>query len=199
MSFDIAITAAAIWRGTSEQLPKPGFEVRDKRHDPVATAGLVALERALAGQMDLVTARTAVLGVTRVGCPHHVDRVASALLKRRPRQGYFARAGAHMIATYAAMALQTHGPAFTITGSAAVIPHIFTVASQLCSGVADQVILLAADKIGDELLSVAFVLSANGSKRLNPGILATSAQSDGLTLPALFELFRWADSAPVPA
>ena len=154
------IKASGLYEGDAASAPAPVLAPKDKRYDPIVGAGLVALGRALerGGLADPAT--TAILGITDRGCEAHVAKVTAGILEGKPRQAMFARAGAHTIATYVAMALDCHGPALTLSGGAATAATAWQIAIQLLArGAAGEVILLGADRVGDQLIAAAVVLA----------------------------------------
>jgi 3-oxoacyl-(acyl-carrier-protein) synthase len=92
--------------------------------------------------------------------------VTAGIAEHRPRQAFFVRAGAQTIATYAAMALDCHGPALTLSGATVVATTAWQIARRfMAAGAAQEVILLGADRIGERLVAAAFLLSAgNGAE-----------------------------------
>ena len=127
-----------------------GFDVTDKRYDPLVGATLCVLHR-LWVYTEPFPARTAVIAVTDVGCRAHVDRVVQALSEgMRPRQAIFARASARMLATYPALALSTHGPTFALSGGAATLRWALALAVSLIGNQqCEAAVLIAADTLDD--------------------------------------------------
>lgn len=163
------IRSIGLYDGDIAATPSHNLAPKDKRYDPVVGAGLAALARAI--EMCALTdaSNTAIIGVTDRGCSAHVAKVTAGIVEKKPRQAFFARAGAQTIATYAAMALDCHGPALTLSGSAAMALTAWKIALQFMStGVAKEVILLGADRLGDRLVAAALLLSSTTKDAANP-------------------------------
>lgn len=143
------------------------FQLEDRRYDPVVGAGLAALGRALRGHGIEAPDVTACIGITGRGCSTHVARVSAGIADRRPRQAFFARAGAQTIASYAAMALGCHGPTLTFSVSTDDAGHVWSVARLFAApGWSKPLILIAADQVAGRSLAVALHVGANGSEPL---------------------------------
>ncbi|KMQ80214.1 hypothetical protein BPMI_03781 [Candidatus Burkholderia pumila] len=159
-----------------------GFELKDKRYDPLVGAALGALYRAQS-RTGSFPALTAIIAVTDLGCRTHIARVAQALSEGgRPRQAIFARASATMLATYPALALSTHGPTFALSGGADALRWALAMAVSLIDRrQCEAAVLIAADTLDDSPQYRASVL------RVDPGHAATDASSwgDGPHLDAL--------------
>ncbi|KMY86381.1 hypothetical protein BUMB_04110c [Candidatus Paraburkholderia calva] len=159
-----------------------GFELKDKRYDPLVGAALGALYRAQL-RTGSFPELTAIIAVTDLGCRTHIARVAQALSEGgRPRQAIFARASATMLATYPALALSTHGPTFALSGGADALRWALAMAVSLIDRrQCEAAVLIAADTLDDPPQYRASVL------RVDPGYAATDASSwgDGPHLDAL--------------
>lgn len=141
-------------RGTICSAP-PGTLVKDSsyshvdaRHDPLVGAILEVVHRL---QVDTgeFSGTIGVIAVTEAGCTSHVTRVVSSVADGlRPRQAFFARASATMLATYPALALSSHGPTFALSGRADAVRWGLALAGWLVrSKQCDEVILLAGDAL----------------------------------------------------
>lgn len=171
------IRSIGLYEGDAATTPSHDLAPKDKRYDPVVGAGLAALSRAVR-TCALIEPRTAaIIGVTDRGCLAHVAKVTAGIAEQKPRQAFFARAGAQTIATYGAMALDCHGPALTLSGSAATVRTAWQVVSQfMATGVAREVVLLGADRVGDWLIAAALLLHA-------PAGAAVDALAPGFSEP----------------
>lgn len=120
----------------------------DARHDPLVSAILDVVHRL---QLDTgeFSGTVGVIAVTQAGCTSHVARVVSSIADGlRPRQAFFARASATMLATYPALAISAHGPTFALSGRADAVRWGLTLAGWLVrSKQCDEMILLAGDAL----------------------------------------------------
>ncbi|MDH1270466.1 hypothetical protein N5C81_22895 [Rhizobium pusense] len=141
------------------------FSLSDKRYDPIVEAVLFAVYD-LKSQIGSVPTSTAIIAVTACGCEKHISHVAAALADNpRPRQAFFARASATMLAAYPALALATHGPTFTLMGNSATLHWAWSMANSLVQrSLCEGAIIIAADAAVDEAGYVAVATYVDGSK-----------------------------------
>lgn len=120
----------------------------DARHDPLVGAILEAVHRLQLETGEFV-GTIGVIAVTEAGCTSHVARVVSSVADGlRPRQAFFTRASATMLATYPALALASHGPTFALSGRADAVRWGLALAGWLVrSEQCEEVILLAGDAL----------------------------------------------------
>ncbi len=128
-----------------EPIPKSAFVLKDKRFDPLVGVTLHALET-FAARVAPTTPRTAHIALTDRGCTAHLNRVFDSVRAQRPRQAFFARASNTMLASYPAMAVQSHGPCFALSGSTDALRLAFASATALTqTRNCDCIVLIAAD------------------------------------------------------
>ncbi|MDJ1167663.1 hypothetical protein QHI69_37735 (plasmid) [Burkholderia gladioli pv. gladioli] len=163
-------------------LVETGFDLKDKRYDPLVGVVLRALYR-MQSRTGALPGLTAIIAVTALGCRTHIARVAQALSEGgRPRQAIFARASATMLATYPALALSTHGPTFAVSGGADALRWAWAMAVALIERQqCEAAVLIAADTLDEPPQSRAAVL------RVDPDHAAIDLSSwgDGPHLDAL--------------
>ena len=120
----------------------------DARHDPLVGAILEVVHR-LQLESGRFSEAAGIVAVTEAGCTSHVTRVVSSVTDGlRPRQAFFARASATMLATYPALALSSHGPTFALSGRAGAVRWGLALAGWVVrSRQCDEAILLAGDAL----------------------------------------------------
>lgn len=136
------------------------FNMKDKRYDPIVSASLCALEKAVKKYKSSFNIYTPIIGITNTGCRNYIKRISSGIEKNQPRPAFFVRAGAQTIATYASMALGIHGMSIVLSGKTININHIFNLLSELLNrDNINKVILISADYIDDKIISSVFIFS----------------------------------------
>ena len=99
------------------KVPVPeNLKAKDNRADPVAKAAVWSANDVIDNAKLTDSSEVSVIVVNREGCESHVKRISDGLSKRTARQGFFARGGPQTLATYTALALGCHGPAYTLVG-----------------------------------------------------------------------------------
>lgn len=100
-----------------EKIPNPeNLKSKDSRADPVAKAAVFSANNVIDKTVIKDLSELSVIVVNREGCMSHVKRISDGLLKKVARQGFFARGGPQTLATYTALALNSHGAAYTLVG-----------------------------------------------------------------------------------
>lgn len=94
---------------------------KDMRADPVAKAAVFSAVAAVRQMPDVNLEGLGVIAINRQGCASYVKQVVAGVEKRLPRHGLFVRGGPQTLATYTALALGCHGPAFTIVGDEPIL------------------------------------------------------------------------------
>lgn len=141
----VQLAAASCSYATGDAVAPHCFAIKDNRYDPLVGVGLLALQAALEG-LPQVAPGTGIIALSDSGCMSHVARVAQGVAAMRPRQAFFARGGAGMIATYCSLALLTHGPCFSLAGGTPALQLALSMAHGLMlSEQCEQCIVLAVD------------------------------------------------------
>lgn len=145
--------------------PLHGFSLPDVRHDPLVGHMLARL-------WDLVNRHPlrdahgcGIVALTRTGCAAHVERVSEGIAQDKARHAFFVRAGPQMMATYAAMALKSHGPAFTLMHAGHAAPAHTIVQGLMRLALAPQLIVLGGDCVQGHAHTFACLLSKSEDGR----------------------------------
>lgn len=128
---------------TDGKIPVPEqLKDKDKRADIAARVTVLAAIQALesAGNLDLTSLNIVV--VNREGCTAHIGKVSNGIANHQPAQGFFVRGGPQTLATYTALALGSHGAAFTFVGDQAVLPEATSSALYLTRSMSGSTTLL---------------------------------------------------------
>lgn len=152
---------------TGQPLDGHPFALRDNRQDRLVTVCLNALGALTRQRETPLPASTGVLSVSGGGCQQHIQRVVDGVAAGlRPRQAFFARAGMHMMSTYASLALQSHGPCFSISGDGYSLRWALQRAHALVqSGACGAMVVLVADYGPSEVVAHAVLLEHQGAGR----------------------------------
>jgi hypothetical protein len=142
-----SLLAAALASVDGVAVPKHGFPLEDNRYDPLVGLALATLNLALRDRQEPLRPKSPVIiALTDSGCASHVQRVVQGVADMRPRQAFFARGGLGMLATYVSLALQVHGPCFTLSGGVDSVRSGMMMASRLMKkATCDGVVFVAAD------------------------------------------------------
>ena len=120
------------YSASDNALPVPeNLKGKDVRADPAARAAVFCSTAVIEGVADIDLRSLNIIVVNREGCASHLHKVVTAIAKRIPRQGLFARGGPQMLATYAALAIGCNGAAFTLVGSRDALAEAITMALYL--------------------------------------------------------------------
>jgi len=142
------------------------FSLKDSRYDPLVGVALCALRNILSKNGKL-SASTAVIALTDSGCRSHVKRVTDGIIESRPRQAFFARGGANMLASYASIALESHGPCFSMSGGADALRFALDVSLQMIrSNTCEQILLIAADYEQTDMHAIVLLLDGSNQEYL---------------------------------
>jgi len=101
---------------------------KDARADLAARAAVFAAIDVTKTAEDINLETLNIIVLNRKGCQSYIKKVSDGVTKRVARQGFFARGGPHTLATYTALALGSHGSAFTIVGGKESLPDAITTA-----------------------------------------------------------------------
>jgi len=115
---------------------------KDKRADVAARVAVLAAVQALESVDNLDLNALNVVVVNREGCTSHIGKVSSGVASHQPAQGFFVRGGPQTLATYTALALGSHGAAFTFVGDQGVLPEATSAALYLTHSMPDSATLL---------------------------------------------------------
>lgn len=169
MLTNLTIQSTGYYSNIKSVKPSINLYTKDKRYDPVVAAGLAALELAIKNKKLNNRNNIAIIGLTDSGCTEHIERVKKGIDINRPRQAYFVRAGAQTIATYAAMALQSHGPTMTLSGLSSNIKYSLLISEQLILyGNVDKSIIIASDLVDDKLIAGTIIVSLKNNNYISP-------------------------------
>jgi len=160
MCHEIAIESASYNISNIKETPHSGLYIKDKRYDPIVGSALIALESSLRGVNLIDPTNICIIALTDTGCINHIKKVEDGIKINRPRQAYFVRAGAQTIATYAAMALNTHGLTMTLSGTDENITHSLSILKYMMTYHSIQNgIILSSDVLNDDIISSAIIFS----------------------------------------
>ncbi|MCF6436499.1 hypothetical protein [Pseudoalteromonas sp. MMG022] len=143
--------------------PPARLKGKDVRCDPLASASIRCVERLLSESSLMLPETTSVVVITKTGCVSHINKVVEAAQQSRPRQGFFSRGGPQMLANYCSIAFDLHGASYTYfiqqnPDSRTVVENI--VNSLVTEKILEQVLLIEADYVGDELVVEAMYLDS---------------------------------------
>lgn len=152
-----------------EKVPVPdNLKEKDARADPVAKAAVFAANDVIKNSNYTDISSLSVIVVNREGCASHVKRIADGLSKRVARQGFFARGGPQTLATYTALALGSHGAAFTLVGNKNSLDIALSSAIYMASQTPEcGVLLTVVARSNDEGYRAVSVLINSRSNKLN--------------------------------
>jgi len=140
----------------------------DQRGDPVVRAGVLAQKNAMDREFELPKESVATIGVTLSGCQSHLDTVVKSAQNKKTRPGFFIRAGHQAIATYAAMAVQTHGPTFTWINHGLPLQDLFDkVDDILSSNLASHCFIIFSTGINSTVNAACLLLSLEAKSEVN--------------------------------
>jgi len=128
---------------TDGKIPVPEqLKDKDKRADAAARVAVLAAIQVLesVGKLDLTSLN--IIVVNREGCTAHIGKVSNGIANHQPAQGFFVRGGPQTLATYTALALGSHGAAFTFVGDQTVLPEATSSALYLTRSMPDSTTLL---------------------------------------------------------
>ena len=118
--------------------------MKDPRAGSLALSAICEFEK-LGSVCDPL--RTACIALVSQGCEDHLEKVLDAARQKRVKPGNFIRMGPHTVATYLAMAMGFHGPAFALLTDR--ISEGYEAAEDLLSsGLVDHVCLILAETDG---------------------------------------------------
>lgn len=144
---------------------------KDKRADAAARVAVLAASNALSEKDDIDLASLNIVVVNREGCQSHITKVTNGIKNNQPAQGFFVRGGPQTLATYTALALGSHGAAFTLVGDQKVLADAITTATYLACNIEN----------GATLLTVVVKNDTAGYQASSVLILKTSDQSGGVS------------------
>ena len=128
-----------------DRIPVPELlKNKDKRADSAARVAVQAAANALTGISAIDLTSLNVVVVNREGCKDHISKVTNGIKKNQPAQGFFVRGGPQTLATYTALALGSHGAAFTFVGDQKILKDAITTACYLACNAKDGATLLTA-------------------------------------------------------
>lgn len=152
-----------------DNVPVPELlKTKDKRADAAARVAVLAASNALNEKTDIDLASLNIVVVNREGCQSHIAKVTNGIKNHQPAQGFFVRGGPQTLATYTALALGSHGAAFTLVGDQNILADAITTAAYLACSIEN----------GATLLTVIVKINAAGYRASSALILKTSDQSD---------------------
>jgi hypothetical protein len=126
-----------------DRIPVPELlKNKDKRADSAARVAVQAAANALTGISAIDLTSLNVVVVNREGCKDHISKVTNGIKKNQPAQGFFVRGGPQTLATYTALALGSHGAAFTFVGDQKILKDAITTACYLACNAKDGATLL---------------------------------------------------------
>ena len=149
---DQSVCHYAAFTVTDGKIPVPEqLKDKDKRADTAARVAVLAAIQALdtCNNLDLSTLN--IIAVNREGCTAHISKVSDGVAKHQPAQGFFVRGGPQTLATYTALALGSHGAAFTFVGDQSVLPEAVSTALYLTGNMPDSATLLIVITKKDEM------------------------------------------------
>jgi hypothetical protein len=130
-----------------DKVPVPeNLKSKDMRADPVAKAAVFSANDVIKNSNIENTSELNVIVVNREGCTAHVKKISDGLSKRAARQGFFARGGPQTLATYTALALNSHGAAYTLVGEESAVDIALNSALYLSEAQGSGVILTVVTK-----------------------------------------------------
>lgn len=135
--------------GTDVPFPEQ-LKNKDKRADSAARAAVLSTTLLLQSIPEIDLQALNIIVVNREGCRSHIQKVSNGIAKKSPAQGFFVRGGPQTLATYTALAVGSHGSAFTLVGQKEVLTLAVTAASCLASGQASAATVLTAVGFGPE-------------------------------------------------
>lgn len=115
---------------------------KDKRADTAARVAVLAAIQALESINNLDLTSLNIVVVNREGCFSHISKVSNGIAKQQPAQGFFVRGGPQTLATYTALALGSHGAAFTFVGDQCILPEAISAALYLTQSMPGSATLL---------------------------------------------------------
>lgn len=143
------------------------FKIKDNRYDPLVGIAMLALRLTLL-KVERISDSLAIIALTDSGCSSHVKRVSDGIAEMRPRQAFFARGSANMLATYASLAMESHGPCFSLSGGVDSVRLALNMALQLQrSNKCEQAVLIAADYEGTSMHATVLVVDVDNQQQIN--------------------------------
>jgi hypothetical protein len=126
-----------------DRIPVPELlKNKDKRADSAARVAVQAAANALKGISAIDLTSLNVVVVNREGCKDHINKVTNGIKQNQPAQGFFVRGGPQTLATYTALALGSHGAAFTFVGDQKILKDAITTACYLACNTKKSATLL---------------------------------------------------------
>ncbi|MDH5480104.1 MAG: hypothetical protein OEX11_05010 [Nitrosomonas sp.] len=108
---------------------------KDKRADTAARIAVLAASNMLQEKPNIDLTSLNVVVINREGCKSHINKVSNGIKNHQPAQGFFVRGGPQTLATYTALALDSHGAAFTFVGDKNILSDAITTAFYLANNI----------------------------------------------------------------
>lgn len=136
---------------TDGKIPQPvQLKDKDKRADIAARVAVLAAVQAIDEINGLDLTALNIIVMNREGCTAHISKVSNGIAKHQPAQGFFVRGGPQTLATYTALALGSHGSAFTFVGDQSILPEAISTALYLNEKIPNSATLLIVVAKKDE-------------------------------------------------
>lgn len=135
-----------------DKIPIPELlKDKDKRADLSARIAVLAADHMLSKITDIDLCALNIITVNREGCAAHIEKVSAGIKNHQPTQGFFVRGGPQTLATYTALALGSHGAAFTFVGDQKVLAEAISTAIYLTRAMKNSTTLLIVIVKGDTM------------------------------------------------
>jgi|CXWL01.1.fsa_nt_gi hypothetical protein len=133
-----------------DKIPIPELlKDKDKRADLPARIAVLSADHMLSKMTDIDLCALNIITVNREGCAAHIEKVSTSIKNHQPAQGFFVRGGPQTLATYTALALGSHGAAFTFVGDQRVLTEAISMAIYLTKAMRNSSTLLIFIVKGD--------------------------------------------------